>query len=118
MVEVLYRSRLTDLILRLDVPRCLMLAGRRLDDHELRTLLAATPTGDTTMQTLFERYHEQGRQEGWQEGEAAVLLRQIERKFGPPSAAVRERISQADPETLLAWSERILTAEALDTVLH
>jgi hypothetical protein len=40
--------------------------------------------GDTTMQTLFERYHEQGCQKGRQEGEAVVLLRLIERKFGPP----------------------------------
>jgi predicted transposase/invertase (TIGR01784 family) len=97
-------------------------ASSSLDDNELRTLLAATPMGDTTMQTLFERYHEQGRekgrQEGRQEGETAVLLRLIERKFGPASASVRQRIAQADPETLLAWSERILTAEDLDTVLH
>jgi hypothetical protein len=42
----------------------------------------------------------------------------IERKFGPPSESVRQQISGADPETLLRWSERILTAESLDAVLH
>ena len=47
---------------------------------------------------------------GRQEGEAAMLLRQIARKFGPPTAPVRERIERADSETLLAWSDRILTA--------
>jgi hypothetical protein len=43
------------------------------------------------MQTFIDRYIEQGRQEGG----AALLLRQIERKFGAPSAAMRERISNA-----------------------
>jgi len=31
---------------------------------------------------------------------------------------MRERISNADPETLLNWSERILTADSVDAVLH
>ena len=55
---------------------------------------------------------------GRQEGEAAMLLRQIARKFGPPTAPVRERIERADSETLLAWSDRILTAQTLDEMLH
>ena len=50
--------------------------------------------------------------------EAAVLLRQMERKFGPPGEAVRQRIAQADAETLLRWSERILTADSPEAVLH
>ena len=82
------------------------------------------------MQTFIDRYIEQGRkeaieqgiardrQEGWQAGEAAMLLRLIDRKFGPPSEPVRERITSADPETLLRWSDRILTADSLDAVLH
>ena len=57
---------------------------------------------------------EQGRKEGLQEGEATVLLRQIELKFGPPDAAVRKRVQSADAETLLHWSERILTAGTLE----
>jgi len=59
-----------------------------------------------------------GIQKGRQEGEVAMLLRQIARKFGPPSETVRERITHADSETLLAWSDRILTAQTLDEVLH
>ncbi len=57
---------------------------------------------------------EEGRQEGMQQGEAALLLRQVERKFGPEVAeAHRGKIDSADPETLLEWSERILTAETV-----
>ena len=55
---------------------------------------------------------------GRQEGEAAMLLRLIARKFGPPPETVRERITHADSETLLAWSDRILTAQTLDEMLH
>jgi predicted transposase YdaD len=56
----------------------------------------------------------EGRKEGRQEGEATVLLRLIELKFGPPDAALRNRVESADSETLLRWSERILTAGSLE----
>jgi hypothetical protein len=93
-------------------------ANSRLDEQEVRTLLHETQFGETLMQTFIDRYREEGRQDGWQKGEAAVLLRQMERKFGPPGEAVRQRIAQADAETLLRWSERILTADSLEAVLH
>ena len=61
---------------------------------------------------------EQGRQEGRKEGEAAILLRQIALKFGPPTEDVRARIEAADADTLLAWSTRILTAERVDDIFR
>ncbi len=61
---------------------------------------------------------QKGHKEGHNEGAAAMLLRQIARKFGPPTETVRERIARADSETLLEWSDRILTAQTLDEVLH
>ena len=60
---------------------------------------------------------EQGMQQGVQQGEVAVLLRQIKRKYGPTvAAAFQQRVEQADAETLLVWSERILTAESIDDI--
>ena len=63
------------------------------------------------MQTFIEKYIEQGErlgeQRGEQRGEAKMLLRQIERKFCPPSEPVRIKIAQADPDRLLEWSERM-----------
>ena len=41
------------------------------------------------METFIDRYIAQGKQLGEQRGEAKMLLRQIERKFGPPSETVR-----------------------------
>jgi len=66
----------------------------------------------------IQKGRKEGRKEGRQEGEVAMLLRLIARKFGPPTEPVRERIERADPETLVEWSDRILTAQTLDEVLH
>jgi hypothetical protein len=59
---------------------------------------------------------QQGMQQGLKQGEAQVLLRQLALKFGELAEADRQRIEQADVETLLLWSERILFADTLDKV--
>jgi len=47
-------------------------------------------------------------------GQRAGLL---QRKFGADALApYRSRVERADPDTLLAWSERILTAATIDEV--
>jgi len=61
---------------------------------------------------------QKGLQQGRREGEAAILLRQIGLKFGPPSEGVRARIEAADADTLLDWSARILTAERVDDIFR
>jgi len=104
-----------------------------VDEPEARKLLQQTSTGEPVMQTFIDRYIEQGREQGLaqgleqgieqgidlgrKQGEEAVLLRLIERRFGRPSSAVRRRIKAADAETLLDWSERILTADSIDAAL-
>lgn len=94
----------------------------RLDETQVRRLLEQTLSGEPLMETFIDRYIAQGKQLGEQlgeqRGEAKILLRQIERKFGPPSETVRERIVQAESDRLLEWSERILEARSLDEVLH
>ena len=60
---------------------------------------------------------QEGQQEGRQEGQAAMLLRMMERLFGPLSEEVRERVARADTDSLLLWSDRVLTAKRLDDVL-
>jgi hypothetical protein len=58
------------------------------------------------------------RQEGRQEGESAIILRQLERRFGVLDEAVRQRIHSADADTLLVWSDRVLTAQRLEEVFE
>ena len=58
----------------------------------------------------------QWREEGRQEGEAALLLRLLRRKYGPLDPAIEERVHRADAARLLDWGERVLTADTLDEV--
>jgi predicted transposase YdaD len=66
----------------------------------------------------LQQGRQEGRQEGIQLGEAAVLLRLIEIKFGPLSESERQKIQAADINTLLQWSERILTADTKEDVFE
>jgi hypothetical protein len=56
---------------------------------------------------------QQGLQQGLRKGEAAMLLRQLARKFGPIDESIRTRVLGADAEQLLVWGERVLSAETL-----
>ena len=78
----------------------------------LRNLLQRR--GYDSLSAVFE----EGREEGRMEGEAAVLLRLIQLKFGPPDSDLRQRIETADAAMLLRWSERILTAATLEEFLN
>jgi hypothetical protein len=84
------------------------------------------PEEASTMQSYSARIREEGEQAGQkigqqmgiQIGEANVLLFQLEQKFGKVPDALRRRIQQADPDTLLRWSGRILTEDTIDAVLQ
>ena len=62
------------------------------------------------------RFYQDVFAEGRVEGEAALLLRQMERKFHPLPESARQRVTSADAETLLVWGERVLDAKSLDEV--
>ncbi|MCC7278878.1 MAG: hypothetical protein IT487_11265, partial [Chromatiaceae bacterium] len=42
---------------------------------------------------------------------------QLRLRFGDLPVAVQQRIEAADADTLLLWSERVLTAQTLEEVL-
>ncbi len=67
------------------------------------------------MTSFAERF----REKGVQQGEVAVLLRQMEREFGHRLTDVdRQLVVSADTETLLKWSDRILSANSIEEILH
>lgn len=76
------------------------------------------------MPTIAETWLEQGRAEGRNEGRAEgvqlgekrILLRQLELRFGALPKVYQQRIAAADSETLLQWSERLLSAQQLPDV--
>ena len=60
---------------------------------------------------------QKGIEQGIRQGEATLLLRLIALKFGEADEDAIGQIRAADTDTLLRWSERILTAETLADLL-
>ena len=91
---------------------------------EVRNMLA-TRAEDWKRQWLQEGRAEgltEGRAEGLTEGlvkgEAALLLRQLERRFGALPTEVRARVAAADTAALEVWGLRVLDAGSLEDVLR
>jgi hypothetical protein len=55
-------------------------------------------------------------QNGVRKGEAMLLIRQLEFKFGPLQPGNLARIDAADSEQLLQWGERVLAARSVEEV--
>ena len=107
---------LCKVLLPLRLPGVTVPEARRLE--EVKSMLTENTldwTAEWRMKGLEEGL-ERGRQEGRREGEAALLLRQIERKFGLLEPRDRRRIQDADAERLLEWGERLMTVESLPEV--
>jgi hypothetical protein len=83
---------------------------------EVRNMLA-TRAEDWKRQWLQEG-RAAGLVEGRAEGEATLLLRLLERRFGALPAAVRDRNAAADTAALETWGLRVLEAGSLDDVLR
>ncbi|MBF0400123.1 MAG: Rpn family recombination-promoting nuclease/putative transposase [Magnetococcales bacterium] len=57
-----------------------------------------------------------GEQKGRQEGEATMLTRQLQRRFGDLPAWASEKIAKAEPTVLEEWGLRILDATSIESV--
>ena len=55
---------------------------------------------------------------GIQKGEAKLLIKQLEHRFGKLSSPYLKTIRNADAETLLRWGEKILDAKKLKDVFE
>ncbi|WNC85771.1 Rpn family recombination-promoting nuclease/putative transposase [Thermosynechococcus sp. QKsg1] len=63
-----------------------------------------------------EEGREEGRQQGLQQGEAAVVLRQLRRRFGSVPNDLEERIRQLSPDQIEALAEALLDFTDLEAV--
>jgi len=55
-----------------------------------------------------------GREQGREQGQLRLLVRQIRLKFGPLAPELEARIEAADSVQIELWAERILTAHSLE----
>jgi len=65
------------------------------------------------METLIDKYIDQGRQQG----KIQLLIKMLEARFGVLPQWARERIEAAHPEKLDELSIRLLTVDSLNDVL-
>ncbi len=63
----------------------------------------------STERTLITGFYESG----LKEGERGLLLRQLQRRFGPLSPHYQECLAKADDQQLLLWGDRVLDAKSL-----
>jgi len=89
---------------------------------EVRNMLATRV--EVWEQAWKQKLHEgeqlaeqRGRLEGEQRGEANLLLRLLERRFGALPGWARDRVAAADVATLEEWVVRVLDAASLGEVL-
>ena len=73
--------------------------------------------GERTMQTLAEKWTNEGRAEGMAQGMAGVVLSQLRHRFnGRVSEQDESRVARASVEELGLWAERLLTADSPEEV--
>jgi flagellar biosynthesis/type III secretory pathway protein FliH len=92
-----------------------------LDDNERAQYKAEYPQEEQTMTSLTERLRAegmekgmaQGMEQGMTQGERTVLIRQLQRRFGPLDAQSLNRLEAANQQQLELWAERVLEADSL-----
>ncbi|MCV2219112.1 DUF4351 domain-containing protein [Thauera sp. Sel9] len=88
----------------------------RLTDNERELFAEQYPQEKQTMMTWSERVRSEGVQQGMHQGELAVLIRQLTRRFGPLDPVTDERLRKAKSVELEQWAENILDARTLEDV--
>ena len=63
------------------------------------------------------RMVEKGIEKGIQQGESMLLIRLLERRFGPLSEDRKVRIREAASETLMIWGDRLMSANSVEEIM-
>ena len=71
---------------------------------------------EANVATIAETMIEKGKAVGVVIGEVKTLLRQLERRFGPLSPDLRERVENAKQSEVEAWLDAIIDAPDLKTL--
>jgi len=72
----------------------------------------------TAGERLIQQGEARGIQQGIQQGERGLLLRQLRKRFGTQVDAVVElRLEAASGEQIATWADRVLSAATLDQLL-
>ncbi|HEX3531605.1 MAG TPA: Rpn family recombination-promoting nuclease/putative transposase [Thermoanaerobaculia bacterium] len=94
-----------------------LLLVRFADEDELPDTLGLEDFRTMLTKRAVE-WNEKLLERGRQEGEAGLVLRLLEQKFGPLDARSRKRVTSAGKDQLDAWTDRILVAEKISDVFR
>ena len=72
---------------------------------------------DILQHEILGREYKKGRKEGRQEGELAILRRQIEKRFGSVPNWAEERLEKLSAKELEEVSVRLLDTKSLESLL-
>jgi hypothetical protein len=94
--------------------------GAAIDHKAMReTLLRLVPDrAERIMGCMTQPFYEKGMAEGKAIGEAKILTRLLEKRFGAVPSLLRERIFAADVGQIEAWVERAFDAPDLHAVFE
>lgn len=91
-------------------------------DDLIQRIHEVVPEAEDAIMTIAEQLQAKGRAEGEArgraEGQRSLLLRQLTLKFGELPEPIRTRVARASADDLDRWSERILSASALEGVFE
>jgi len=113
----------------------LISAARELEAEGLQAAIETHfQAGDEMMPTIAEQWLQEGVQRGMQqgmqqgiqqgmqrgrrEGEGVVVERLLRHRFGPLPTWAAERLTEAEPDVLEQWAERLLDAPTLEAVFR
>ena len=68
-------------------------------------------------QYIKDKGFQEGKLEGWKDGERALLERLLTRRFGPLPDWGRDQLVGANLDQLDRWAERALEADSIQAVL-
>jgi hypothetical protein len=75
-----------------------------------------TEEGIAMLAERIDEWNRKLKEEGRNEGREEVLLRLLKKKFGALPKGTRKRITEAEPELLLEWIDRVLSAKSVAEV--
>jgi hypothetical protein len=75
------------------------------------------PIDELLSQGIYDQGRKAGLEQGSLQGQRALLMRQLTRRFGTLPEEVEARVTRADTEEIARWGDRIFDAASLDDVL-
>lgn len=86
------------------------------EEFELKYRQAVQEIEEELHVSYVSSFERAGMEKGMQQGEGAMLLCFLEGKFKTVPENYRQKVSEADPDTLLLWGKRVMTSQTLEEV--